>query len=167
MYQQRSHHENCLMGEHGADTQQSEANLSRSMRATQIPPRSTLIDPATQSLTSGPHRILEILRSEWQSRGFSSEKARNPPDWNKFAETYAQYLPPIPRAPAEPPDGQQLYQSAQKIKYASAAGEDGFRPAELRSLPLAAWGYRAVLLKTCSKVGRFPHAYRRPVARPP
>lgn len=85
--------------------------------------------------------------------------AANRPSRDKFCEQYGQYQERRTDAPTNVPNGLQLHARAQKAKEDTAAGSDGWRPVELKALPVRAWEQRAKLLEKCVEVCRHPTAY--------
>ena len=61
--------------------------------------------------------------------------------------------------PTRLPTGEELYKQAKKMEANTAAGSDGWRPAELKRLPLSAWHKRHSVLQLCAKLGGCPDAY--------
>ena len=59
----------------------------------------------------------------------------------------------------EVPDGRDLVESAKHVKCDSSSGSDGWRPAELKWLPIQAWDVRAEIMKCMIEAGHFPQAY--------
>ena len=90
------------------------------------------------------------------SKVFQMHKA-TPPRWDKFLELFGAYQEPRDDAPGSIPNGAQLHARAQKAKEDTAAGSDGWKPNELKALPVAAWNHRAQFLKECT-AGQIPHA---------
>ena len=80
------------------------------------------------------------------SKVFQMHKA-SPPKWKSFLDLYGMYHEPRGDAPDGIPNGEQLHARAQKAKEDTAAGSDGWKPNELKALPVEAWNQRAKLLK--------------------
>ena len=57
------------------------------------------------------------------------------------------------------PNGDDLYNRAQKVKNGSAAGSDGWKPCELKALPRQAWHTRAQILALAAELGKYPKDY--------
>ena len=81
-----------------------------------------------------------------------------PPDWQAFHSEYGCYENNVP-APTTLPNGEQLYQRAQKVKNDSAPGSDGWKPKELKALPKQAWQTRDKVLALAADIGRYPEEY--------
>ena len=82
-----------------------------------------------------------------------------PPDWTAFKLQYRHFEKGSNTARCEPPTAEALFERAKANKEDVAAGLDGWRPYELRFLPLEAWEIRAQILKIFVKVGRYPETY--------
>ena len=80
--------------------------------------------------------------------------------WSKLAEEYGKFEPGTAGAPKETPAASMLHHRAQNAKEETSGGSDGWKPAELKAIPLKAWESRAEVLKLAGEIGRFPEAYR-------
>ena len=78
---------------------------------------------------------------EW--RKVYDQHKLNPPNWQHFRKEYRKGI----AAPDNLPTPEQLFARAQRAKDSTSGGADGWRPRELKTLPLEAWEYRAVLVK--------------------
>ena len=57
------------------------------------------------------------------------------------------------------PTAEQLFNKARKARDEAAPGMDGWRPVELKKLPLHAWVQKCRLLELIKRKGRWPSAY--------
>ena len=87
-------------------------------------------------------------------------KSDDKPDWQLFLTEFAKYKKPRRPAPDGVPQPEMLYNQAQRASQESSASEDGWRPAELRFLPLEAWVLRVQVLELAAELKTFPVAYR-------
>ena len=94
---------------------------------------------------------------QWQTI-FSMHQG-SPPDWDAFVNTYGQYFHPSTRAPTDLPAAESLQRRAQKAAELTAAGSDGWKPFELKALPLEAWAQRRRVLGLAAERGRYPSSY--------
>ena len=63
------------------------------------------------------------------------------------------------QCPSRLPTAKELHKQAQKAEARTAAVSDGWRPIELKHVPLVALEKRTAVLSTCAQLGRYPEAY--------
>jgi len=80
----------------------------------------------------------------------------NPPDYGTFVERYGKYLR-YNEAGDRLPNAAELHEAAKRSK-GTAAGIDGWLPAEVALLPLVAWEKRAMHLRLVAENGKWPEA---------
>ena len=83
----------------------------------------------------------------------------NPPDWEAFKEKFGHFEKGSKLAVSEPPTAEALHRRARANKEEVAEGLDGWRPYELRFLPLEAWELRSQILKIFLNAGQYPESY--------
>jgi len=110
---------------------------------------SAVHDPVTNRPTTYLPRIHELFYDTWVGI-FQMHKLKKP-NWNVFEKNYEAYFPNKQNALNEPPTDVQLFQQAQRAAPDTNAGMDGWKPYELKLLPLSAWTKRRVLLCVCRK----------------
>ena len=75
-----------------------------------------------------------------------------------FHQKYGKFTKVI-AAPDTLPTAVQLFARAQRAKESTSGGADGWRPRELKVLPLQAWKYRAMIVELYMELGRYPTGY--------
>ena len=91
-----------------------------------------------------------------EGRTVFDKHKNSPPNWEKLAEAYGKFEPGTTGAPQRVPTAHMLHKKAQNSKEEASGGPDGWNPAELKALPLHAWGSRAQVLKLAGELGTFP-----------
>ena len=117
------------------------SKLFQQLRANQAPPCSLL--RIGNALTGNMEKIHEEFASRWEEV-FNRLKS-NPPDYDTFVGRYGKYLK-CNEAGDRLPNATELHEAAKRSK-GTAAGIDGWLPAEVALLPLAAWEKRAMHLR--------------------
>ena len=139
------------------NSQESDKQMFRYLRGDQAPASAAMYDPTKQQLIFDTCTQNELMIDQWDQ--ISSMHKQNPPNFGNFLEAYGQYQPHQEGVPRELPTGKQLRARSQKAGDETAAGSDGWRPVELKALPLAAWDTRAKHLRLCAKKGKYPDPY--------
>ena len=111
-------------------------------------------DPREGKPTAKIARLHELLQEYW-SKIYNKHKS-SPPLWEDFHDFFGQYVVYRAGAPEGPPDARLLWDQAQKAKPHAASGMDGWRPCELRLLPVEAWEQRRKVMGLQQKLGRYP-----------
>ena len=125
--------------------------------------RTTVMDPATGNYTAKLDEIHEIFERAWEPV-FNIHK-HSPPCWQTFKDKYQPYIERKPGAPKGPPTDGAMFRQAQRAASGTASGMDGWKPVELKQLPLEAWTQRRRVTCISFKLGKRPSAYYR-VASP-
>ena len=110
------------------------------------------------SLTSNPGEIHDMFRKTWMD--IYTRLEQNPPSYDDFASKYGEFVECEPTGDLCPTP-QQLHAKNQAAKNCSAPGLDGWKPSELKKLPLEAWKMRHRLLTLIKETGKWPHSYLR------
>jgi len=118
---------------------------------------SAVFDPDANRPTTYLPRIHELFHNTWV--GIFQMHKHKKPNWEIFEKHYAAYFPSKQGAPIEPPTDVQLFQQAQRAEPDTNAGMDGWKPYELKLLPLCAWTKRRKLLCVSRKVHKSPIPY--------
>ena len=79
--------------------------------------------------------------------------------WGPFQAKYGHLITKIPDVSGEPLTAQELHAQAARTWSGSAAGLDGWKPLELKFLPLEAWRSRGQVEALFTRVGRLPQVY--------
>ena len=117
-------------------------------------PSSSVFDPVTKKNIFHTKLQLQVMVQQWQTIFSMHQDA--PPDWDAFLCSYGQYFSPATRAPTDIPAAEVLFRRAQNAAGLIAAGSDGWKPFELKALPLEAWVHRRRILELASIIGRYP-----------
>ena len=110
------------------------------------------------SLTSDRNEILKEFTTTWE--GIYTRLKDDPPVFENFDSQFGQFIENEPTGDLCP-SPEKLHQKASSARDASAPGMDGWRPAELKKLPLAAWECRHKLLLLVKEQGVWPTPYLR------
>ena len=81
-----------------------------------------------------------------------------PPSWEAFKAQYGHFEKGSELAQCNPPTAETLHKRAKANKEDVAEGLDGWRPYELRFLPLEAWEIRSQILKIFLNAGQYPES---------
>ena len=106
------------------------------------PPRGHGMSVVTRNdgtLTSNVGEIHNMFRDTWM--GIYTRLEQNPPNYKEFGERYGKYVECEPTGDLCPTP-MQLHLKNQAAKDCSAPGLDGWKPSELKKLPLEAWRMR-------------------------
>ena len=109
------------------------------------------------TITSNSKEMDKLLCDAWLPI-FRMYGSSPPPDWDKFKERFGQYLPEGPAMRAGPLTAQTLRRSLSKMQSSGSCGLDGWRIAEVKSLPDFFLDRLAVLLNTVEETGVWPQA---------
>ena len=118
---------------------------------------SVFVDPSDNTLTTDVNQSHALLERTWIPI-YTMHKDR-PPSWDEFYHHYHPHITRQPNAPVGPPSPQQLFDQAKRARPTSAPGMDGWKPAELKHLPLVAWQHRHRVLTLSYKVSSSPYSY--------
>ena len=120
-------------------------------------PAAVLQDPDTDLHTSNLVDICRLIRKAWSP--ILNRHRQAPPSWHAFVGKCRDHLYKREGAPEDTPSGQELLDSARAVNAKKAAGRDGWRPIELKFLPLEAWEIRARILQMSAALGKYPEPY--------
>ena len=122
-------------------------------------PRTTFQDPANDDqLTADPARIATLFNDEWPNK-FTKDPTLLDYIWTDFQRDYGQYLSEIPGIPTHALTGDELAMRVRRMWSGSAGWLDGWRPAELKLLPRAAWEARRHVEALFSREMCLPSVY--------
>ena len=79
-------------------------------------------------------------------------------------EKYSHFEAGSNKADTKPPSGEALHRRAKASQLDVSAGMDGWKPFELKYIPLEAWERRAELLELCMEQKRYPSSYNEVMA---
>ena len=170
--------EKCIQEESGAVSRQTAATLRKQKRLQLSDPKNgyagmmqsikpfkgnaiNVVVKEDGMLTSNVQEIHGLFRDTWD--GIYNRLANSPPCFEKFKDEYDDYIRCAPTGDLCP-SAQQLYDKARAARVNAAPGLDGWRPSELKKLPLDAWVQRHQLLRLVKKIGKWPSAYLRVAA---
>ena len=121
-------------------------------------PHSTVVkDPRTGQYTANVIRMHEIFKEEWQK--IMNHHSEKPPDFKEFLKAHPNVFDNIPRAGDLTPNALQMWQQAQRAKDRTVNGLDGWRPVELKTLPVEAWIPREQILALGKKLTKWPSSH--------
>ena len=132
--------------------------MFKKLRKGFLAPVSMLKDSESGQFTSNVGKLAKILQQAWHP--ILSRHKDNPPDWWFFKDKLVDYIKYHAGAPTDTPNGIELHEVAKRGGTETAGGRDGWRPAELKLLPLRAWELRAQILALAAELRTFPSAYR-------
>jgi hypothetical protein len=118
---------------------------------------SAVFDPDTKLPTTYLPRIHELFHTTWNK--ILNTHINNKPQWDIFEKAYSASFPVKGGAPSEPPTDKELFQQAQRATPDTNGGMDGWKPYELKLLPLIAWTKRRSLLCLSRRVHKSPTPY--------
>ena len=139
------------------DSQSSETSFFRYLNNTYKKVSSVVLDPETGYHCFNVKDQNNIMIKAWKN--IFDQHKDNPPSWEAFLDKYGQFQPRSDQCPTRLPTASELHKQAQKAETRTAAGSDGWRPIELKYLPLIVWEKRTTVLATCAQLGRYPAAY--------
>ena len=79
--------------------------------------------------------------------------------WPAFQEAYGEFITAMENVNADPITASELMEQAKRMWSGGAAGLDGWKPAEYKLLPLAAWQARRHVEMLFTRTGRLPDIY--------
>ena len=114
-------------------------------------------DPAKKKYIFDMNDQHELMIREWR-KVFDKHKD-NPPSWDNFLRDYGRYQQHNGDCPKTLPNAKMLHQRAKKAEQDTVPGPDGWRPRELKLLPLIAWEQRILVLQLSAELAKSPKAY--------
>ena len=118
---------------------------------------SSVYDPVSKENVFLTNMQIQVMVQQWQT--IFSMHQHAPPDWEAFVNTYGHHFRPSTQAPTDLPAAEALHKRAQKAAELNAAGSDGWKPFELKALPIEAWVHRRRVLGLAADLGRYASSY--------
>jgi len=122
-------------------------------------PHSAFANPDDDdALTADPRKVATLFRKEW-SKVFTRDPTLPDELWSQFSAEYGKYITTISSLNTDPLTAAELAAQAKRTWNGSAAGLDGWKPAELKALPMPAWSARMRVEAMFVRTATLPKVY--------